>query len=195
MGRGQVAPTELAPDVAHADSAMVMGGYGWYVAHTKPRAEERVADWLHQKHIDTFLPRLLVGHRHGSRRWSALEPLFPGYLFIRCRRRPEEIRGASWTPGVRRLLGADQEGFPTAVPDEVVGMLQQRVGERGFILPEMRLTPGQRVCFKRGPLALIEGIIDRPASRTHRVRVLLQLLHGAVTVEAEIDDIDVIDGS
>jgi transcriptional antiterminator RfaH len=165
------------------------------VAQTKPRVEERVVDLLRQERIDTFLPRLAVRHRHGSRRWWALEPLFPGYVFVACRRRAEEIRRVRWTAGIRRLLGEEEGGFPTPVPDEVIRLLQERTQTKGFILPEVRLTPGERVRFTSGPLALIEGIIDRPASRTHRVRVLLQLLHGCVAVEADIDEVELIVGS
>lgn len=160
----------------------------WYVAQTKTRAEGKASQLLGLKAIQTFLPRLLVHRRHGSRRWEALEPLFPGYLFARFSPRPDIIASVRWTPGVRSLLG-DEDG-PEPVPDEVVRYLQGRVGDCGYIVPGQPFAPGMRVRFRRGPFVLLEGIIERPASRDDRVRVLLTLVRTAVTVEADIDDLE-----
>lgn len=164
----------------------------WIVAQTKPRAEAKVARLLGQKMIPIFLPRLLVRHRHGSRRWSALEPLFPGYLFVQVRDMPEDIARIRWISGLRRLLGMEEDGIPTAVSDEVITFLQERSGEGGFIEPAPALTPGARVRFTHGPLALVEGIIERPASRADRVRVLLQVMHASVAVDVAIDELELI---
>ena len=77
----------------------------WFVAQTSGRAEQRACDFLNQKAVTTYLPRLLVRRRHGSRRWQALEPLFPGYLFVQFEPIPEAIYRVRWTPGIVRLLG------------------------------------------------------------------------------------------
>jgi transcriptional antiterminator RfaH len=155
----------------------------WYVIHTKPRAEEKAASFLGQRAITTFLPRLLVHRRHGSRRRQTLEPLFPGYLFARCQPEPEWIDRIRWTPGVRRVLG--NEEAPTPVPEEVVTFLQDREGGRGFIEAGSRFSPGIRVRFTGGPLVHLEGIIERPTSRADRVRILLELLDRQVSVEVD----------
>jgi len=160
----------------------------WYVVQTKPRAEEKAVNFLGQKSIRTFLPRLLVHRRQGPRTWQTLEPLFPGYLFARFRPEPEFIDRVRWTPGVTRLLGDEQA--PIAVPEEVVTFLQARVGVRGFIEPGPRFTPGVRVRLTGGPFAHLEGSIDRPASRADRVRVLLELLDRQVSVEVDIGELE-----
>lgn len=131
----------------------------WFAIQTKPRAEEHAARFLSLKAITTFLPRLLVRHRHGSRRWESLEPLFPGYLFARFTPEPQIINSVRWAPGVRKVLGDETEPIP--VPELVVSYLQQRAEEKGFIVPSPSLVPGTRVRFRSGPLAYLEGIIER----------------------------------
>lgn len=160
----------------------------WFAIHTKPRAEARAVDFLGLRGIATFLPKLLVNHRHGSRRWQAPEPLFPGYLFARFSPEPQTISVVRWTPGVKQLLWDGTQ--PTPVPEEVVTYLQERSAETGVIVPVPRLQPGTRVRVRRGPLEFLEGVIERPTSRNQRVRVLLYLLNTHVSVEVDAEDLE-----
>lgn len=160
----------------------------WFAIQTKPRAEEKTLGFLSSKCIPTFMPRLLVHRRHRSRKWKALEPLFPGYLFARFCPEAQTIDRVRWTPGVREILGV--EGEPIPVPEEAVLHLQRNTGERGFIVPGPSLLPGMRVRFRDGAMAHLEGIIERPASRAERVRVLLLLLNRPVSVEVDGDELE-----
>lgn len=160
----------------------------WYAVQTKSRAEEKVENLLTRKGITVFLPRLLVHRRQGSRQWQTVEPLFPGYLFAHFVAESQVVHRVRWTPGVRRVLGDETE--PVPVPQEAVFFLQDRVGENGFIVPRPSLLPGMRVRFRNGPLEHLEGIIERPASRAERVRVLLELLNQHVSVEVDIAELE-----
>lgn len=157
----------------------------WFVVHTKPRSEECAATFLHDRAVPTFLPRLLVNKRHGSRRWQALEPLFPGYLFAHFQPEPMVISRVRWALGVKRLLSDGEAPIP--VPDDVIAYLRERMGDRGYITPDLGLAPGTRVRFTSGPFALLEGIIVSPPSRAQRVRVLLHILNAGVSIEADAD--------
>jgi transcription antitermination factor NusG len=156
----------------------------WCVVQTKPRLEERVLGLLLERTITPFLPRLRVWRRHGSRRWEVLEPLFPGYVFCHVDRRPEILAQVRWAPGVKRILG-DEDG-PIPVPEEVIHHLQERQGPEGYIVPSPSFIPGTRVRVTSGPLLYLEGIIERPASRAERVRVLLQIMGRYVPVEVDV---------
>lgn len=158
----------------------------WFAIQTKPRYEEKALCFLSRKAIPTFLPRLMVRRRHGSRSWQSLEPLFPGYLFGRFVPEAPVIDMVRWTPGISRILGA--EGEPAPVPEDFIAHLWERVSERGYVTPAPSLPPGMR--FKGGPFALLEAVIDRSASRADRVRVLLQLLNLRVSVEVEVNDLE-----
>lgn len=159
----------------------------WFVAHVKPRQEEAVCARCEDHGVETFLPKLLVWRRHGSRRWRAPEPLFPGYVFLRFAPDPDVLYRVRWMRGVKRLLGG--EDGPTPVDDEVVAYLRARSGPDGFIVPGCPLVPGSRVRFVDGPFALLEGVIERPATRAERVQVLLRLCGTVVRVEARAEDL------
>lgn len=88
-----------------------------------------------------------------------------------------------------RLL-ADGE-MPIPVSDEVVRYLQGREAHSGFIVPGQPLVPGQRVRFTSGLFSMLEGIIERPAAREDRVRVLLTLVNILVAVEVDADVLEV----
>lgn len=142
----------------------------------------------HPQGDSTFLPRLLVTRWHGPRRWQSLEALFPGYVFARFALDPHTLHAVRWTPGVKRVLG--DETTPIPVPDDVVDFLQQRVGKRGFLLPGPQFAAGTRVRFVHGSFACLEGIVERPPSRTARVRVLLTLLNTQVSVDVAADELE-----
>jgi transcription antitermination factor NusG len=163
-------------------------GAAWYVVHTKTRAEEKAIGFLSQRDIVTFLPRLLVRRRHGSRQWQAVEPLFPGYLFAYFIPDSPVIDRVRWSPGVKKILGFEEAFIP--VPEDVVQLLRERGGASGVIVPDTRLHPGTRVRFQGGPFAYLEGIIERPASRADRVRVLLDLLNVHVSIEVDIHELE-----
>ena len=161
----------------------------WFVVQTKAREEGGVRKRLAKDDFVTFLPQILVRRRHGSRRWQALEPLFPCYLFTRFRLELPAWSRIQWTPGVRRLLGGET---PVPVDEDVVAYLQFRTGEHGYIVPGRTLAPGTRVRFTEGPFDMLEGIIDRAVSRDDRVRVLLRLCGNSVPVEVPIDYLEVV---
>jgi transcriptional antiterminator RfaH len=160
----------------------------WYAVHVKRHEEHRVVRRLASKPVRTFLPLIEVVRRrdgvHGSTR---LEALFPGYLFVQMQAiavNPEHWHIVRWTPGVHRILGAEDE--PSPLPIDAIEAIRARVGELGFVRPGARFAPGDRVRIRSGPFEGLEAIFDRPASRDGRVRVLLELL-GQVG-RAEVDE-------
>ena len=165
------------------------GAPSWFVIQTKPRAEHFVLTQLARNPIVPYLPKLLVHRRHGSRRWQAPEPLFPGYVFARFTSQPEIIRRVRRMPGVARLLWDDESLVP--VDDEIVRFIQLRETDRGYIEPPQLIRIGTRVRFESGPFAMLEGIVDRPVSRGDRVRVLLMLMGAPISVEVNSEILEV----
>lgn len=162
---------------------------GWYVVQAKRYCEERVCTHLARRRISAFLPFIEVIRRHRVRRVRALEPLFPGYLFVHLD--PTDHREWSavcWSPGVRRILSIAET--PVPVPDEIIEVIQQRVRDLGFVRPGFRFAAGSRVRIRRGPLAGLEAVFARPLSRQGRVRVLVELLGGRRGVELDELDLD-----
>jgi transcriptional antiterminator RfaH len=165
-------------------------GAAWFAVQTKRYDEQRVIQHLDAKSIRAFLPLIeSCRRRNGSRGPARLEPLFPGYLFVAMQSPdvdPAHWHIVRWTPGVRRILGA--EGMAVPVPLEAIETIRARVSALGFVRLGIRFIPGARVRISSGPLAGLEAIFDRPTSRDGRVRVLLELL-GQVG-RAEVDEVD-----
>jgi transcriptional antiterminator RfaH len=164
-------------------------GTAWYVVHTKPRQEDRVVSWIRLRAaLPTFCPKLAILRRRGARRVTLVEPLFPSYLFVRMTLDASCWDAVRWAPGVRRILGA--EDTPSPVPPEAVRLLRARCGEDGIVRHGPQWRRGETVRVVRGPFEGLVGILDRPATRTHRVRVLLQLLGCPTPVELDVTDVE-----
>jgi len=168
-----------------------MAVHQWYAVQTKPRCEDQVVFWLKQRsQVPTFLPKLESLRRYRRKRVRHVEPLFPSYLFVRMSLVPEQWNAVRWAPGVRTIVGAGE--VPVPVPDEAVEVLQARCQTAGMIPWESKLRAGSQVRIKDGPFAGLVGVLDRPASRAERVRVLLNLLRTVATVEVDIVDLEEI---
>jgi transcriptional antiterminator RfaH len=161
----------------------------WFVIQTKPRAEGLVLTQLARDPIAPYAPKVLVDRRHGSRRWKALEWLFPRYLFARFSPHPTLLHRIRRTFGVTRLLWDNESLVP--VGDDVVQFIRQREEGRGFIEPPPVIQAGARVRFESGPFAMLEGIVDRPALPRDRVRVLLKLMGAPVSVVVDADILEI----
>ena len=168
------------------------GSPAWYALHVKVRREHHVRDHLTSQSILTFLPLIeAVRCGRGCRRLTVLEPLFPGYLFVHMDSTTSDPAGwqtVRWTPGVRRILGAD--ATPVPVPREAVEAIQTRVSERGFACLGIPFPPRSRVRFCAGPLAGLEAVFERPMSRLGRVRVLMTLLGRQAGLEVDALDLE-----
>lgn len=160
----------------------------WYVLKAKPRQELRVITHLRLRAdgLDTFLPKIETVRRREGRRCAMLEPMFPGYLFVRMRLTPRSWNVVRWTPGVNGVLGDGQ--FPIAVPDDVIETIWQRVADLGFARVGIHLLPGTRVRVTTGTFAGLEGIFERHVSRSGRVRVLMEMLNRRAPIE--LDELD-----
>lgn len=162
----------------------------WYAVHTKPRCEEQVVNWLalRNKQLDVFLPKLAFPRRWRGRKVRHVEPMFPSYLFVRMSLEPDQWHSVKWTPGVKEIVGSGE--LPVPVPDEAIELIRARCHDGGVISWEHNLRAGAHVRITHGPLAGLEGVLDRPASSADRVRVLLSLMRSVATVEVDVVDLE-----
>lgn len=140
----------------------------WYAVFTMPRHEKRVAGHCTERGIESFLPLYQVTHRWKNRCTAMVElPLFPNYSFVRMDAR-ERIQVLSLS-SVRYIVSSGREPLP--VPDEYISFLRAGlVAHR--IEPHPNLEVGDRVRIKTGPMAGLEGILDR---HKNGLRIVLKL--------------------
>lgn len=163
----------------------------WYAIQAKSHNEARVLDHLTQKEIPAFLPLIEVVRRYRNRCLARLEPLFPCYLFVQLERidcNPVTWNAVRWTPGVKSILGSGE--VPLPVPDPVIGAIRERITQLGFVRPGLRFSPHDRVVIRRGPLAGLEAVFERPLSGLTRVHVLMELLGQQRRVQVDAVDLE-----
>ncbi len=164
----------------------------WYVAKTKPRQEPQTAVVLGLRGLETYFP-LIAGQRR-RRAGAELEPLFPGYLFVRLDATTPDWVVARSAPGVSYFLGIDRldsprEHLPSPVPDELVGEIRRRVESGEYAPRRPTYRRGDRVAIVGGPFDGVEAIFDGTLSPAGRSRVLVDIVSRLVPVSVHLDQL------
>ena len=171
------------PDCSEQAGNGIMAIKGWYGVRVRPKGEARALGELSARGVEAFLPT-----RHVRRQWSdrikTLEvPVFPGYLFCRCQA-GERARVLD-APAVIQILGIG--GNPTPVSDSEIEAVHTLIASRLMLTPWPYLHCGQRVRIEHGPLAGLDGIVDKAEDGKPRVVVSVTLLQRSVAAEIERD--------
>jgi transcriptional antiterminator RfaH len=146
----------------------------WYAVHTKARQERLAAEHLTRQHYHVYLPLLRAPKRRRGHWRDVIEPLFPGYLFIRLDLHLQNTAPIRSTYGVTGLVRFG--GEPRPVPRDLVEhLLTAETGPQGTIRQEHLFHSGDQVEIASGPLAGLKGIF-LAASGQERAHLLLDLL-------------------
>jgi transcription antitermination factor NusG len=156
----------------------------WYAAYTCANHEKKVAEQLHSLCVEHFLPSYQIVRRWSDRQVRLQLPLFPGYIFVRlalC-----DHLTVLKIPGVARLVGFGQ--YPTALPNEEIEILRKGLTGGLCAQPHPYLSVGRRVRINNGPLAGMEGILQRRKSG-YRVILSAELIQRSIAVETDAADL------
>jgi transcriptional antiterminator RfaH len=147
----------------------------WYAVQTKPRRESLAEEHLARQGYDVHLPLLESARRRRGRWRPVVEPLFPGYLFVKL-----DLRHDDWAP-IRSSRGVATGlvrfgGVPRSVPEGVVeGLLAAGTGAGGALRRDHPFRAGDRVEIVAGPLAGLRAVFLAPTG-AERVQLLLEML-------------------
>jgi len=143
----------------------------WYLIHCKPREDARALEHLERQRFECYRPARQVERLRGGRRYTAKEPLFPRYLFIRL-----DCVNDNWYP-IRSTRGVHQivrfNADPLPVRDEIIEGIRTRLAIRPVKDPY--LQPGERVRITEGAFSQLEAIF-LANDGTERVVLLLNIL-------------------
>jgi len=138
----------------------------WWVLHTRPRQEKRLAQQLHGKQVPFFLPLVKHQLRVRNRTVSSHLPLFPGYVFL-LGTRTERLMALNTGRVVQPLEVANQEDLWRDLRQ-----VQRLIASGAPLSPEGQLLPGTPVEIRSGPLAGLRGtILQAVSGRRFLVRV------------------------
>ncbi|HEV2386520.1 MAG TPA: UpxY family transcription antiterminator [Candidatus Acidoferrales bacterium] len=158
----------------------------WYAAYTCANHEKQVAAQLLERGVEHFLPLYKTMHRWKDRRIRLQLPLFPGYVFVRLALR-DRLKVLQ-VPSVVRFVGFG--GLPTALPEDEIETLRAGLSCGLRAQPHPYLAFGRRVPITNGPLAGMEGILQRRKGK-YRVVLSVDLIMRSIAVEASIADLGV----
>lgn len=151
----------------------------WIVFHTKPRQEKAFARDLVNFKIPFFLPLTPKTNLIRGRKVHSYVPIFGGYVFLYV---DESQRTKS--------LSTNRVASTLPVEDQVrlvsdLRNIQQLIATDAPLTVESRLVAGQKVRIKSGPMAGLEGVVEKRRAKS--------VLYVAVTMlqqcaRMEIDD-------
>jgi transcriptional antiterminator RfaH len=155
----------------------------WYCVKTKPKHDHIAAANLRRNlGLQVFNPTLRFERttRSGIRRVT--EPLFPGYVFVRCElgRSFDEVQHAN---GVAALVH-----FGNRVPriaDSVIEELQKLFPTTEPLPVEDRILPGEEVAVGEGPFSGAKAVVLRVLPARQRVEILLEVLGRPAPLELD----------
>src|SRR5579859_2973532 len=118
----------------------------WWVLHTKPRQEKRLAHEMIDKEIPFYLPLIRKRNLVRGRVVYSHIPLFAGYFFLLAGQR-ERIAALATKRVVNCLAVHDQERLFNDL-----FQINRLIASGASVTPEDRLQPGSTVEIRHGPL-------------------------------------------
>lgn len=155
----------------------------WYVLQLKPGQGERALENLQNQDIRCFYPKVTVEKIHGGRRQKKLEPLFPGYMFIKMEQTDPLWAKLRSTRGVSRVVGFANKPLP--LRDDVIDKIRESldvVSEQGGI------RQGQTLEISEGPFKGLSAIFQS-YDGTERAIVLIEFMQRQQSVKVHLSSI------
>ena len=156
----------------------------WYALHTKHQHERSITSILGGNGFEVFCPTYSELHHWKDRKKEVTLPLFPGYVFVAegLDRRIEILS----TPGVSKIVGFGNT--PAAIPEVEIESIRRATLSSRPLEPHSFLKEGEMVRLRCGPLAGVEGILQKWKD-SYRLVLSIELLGRSVSVEAQQCDI------
>ena len=147
----------------------------WYCLHTKPKKEQHVAAFVHERlGLETYFPRLRQPRTIRRVRRVVTGALFPRYLFCRLDL-GADYRAVRYAPEVIDIVSFG--GRPAVVADAMVAELKGWAGEAiDLISIQPDFHPGDQVNIIDGPMRGLPAVILHCSQDSDRVAVLLSIL-------------------
>lgn len=157
----------------------------WYVAHTRPRCEKKLAEYCEREGVSVTLPLFRSVKKYRGKKVEFQKPLFPNYLFLQLR--TYQTRKVYQSDYVANLLHViDQQLF-----EEQLGEILRALESDAEIYLAPYITAGSRVRVKSGPLRGLEGYVEQRSGQT-MVVLRLDFICQAAAVRIEATDLELV---
>jgi len=161
---------------------------GWYLIYTYPRHEKKLAEYLREKSVETFLPTIRVVRQWNDRKKVVESPLFPSYLFVRL----NDIQSYYCVLESGSSLYYVKTGKENArVSDAMIENIRliSGYGEQVEVSSD-HFQAGRKIVIQQGPLTGLSGEVVQYKGR-NKILVRVNLLKRNVLLALQAEDIHV----
>ena len=130
----------------------------WYVIQTKPRLEAQAQENLARQGLEVYMPQCRVRRRRRGRWVTAIEPLFPRYLFLSA---DLSVTNTSSVRSTRGAVGFVKfGGEPCALAQRTIDLLRAREDALTGLhdIGQHRFSAGDNVTVVEGPFAGLDAV-------------------------------------
>ena len=156
----------------------------WYVLQFKKNSHHIASKNLNQQKFKTFLPLHDTTTRKASRFINTVQPLFPGYMFIKFDEAETEWQKINSTYGVSRLITFNS--VLKSIPTTFVENLMRRYDLSGKLLPIQKLKKGDQVKVLTGPFSNFIATVEKYES-DQRIWILMDLMGRKIKIQTPSD--------
>lgn len=157
----------------------------WYVAHTRPRCEKKLAEYCEREGYSATLPCYRSVKKYRGKKVVFQKPLFPNYLFLQLK--PENTRKVYQSDYVANLLHVlDQALF-----EQQLGDILRALDSDVEVVLAPYITQGSRVKVKSGPLRGMEGVVEQRSGQM-MVHLRLDFISQAAAVRMEATELELV---
>src|SRR5438874_12730152 len=118
---------------------MTTNELAWYVAHTRPRREKKLAEYCQREGLLVTLPCYRTIHKYRGKTVTFQKPLFPGYVFLQLL--PNQRHGILQSDHVANLLDVHDQTLFVQQLGEILKALETDL--EVFLAPG--IGPGSKV--------------------------------------------------
>jgi len=162
-----------------------MSDLAWYVAHTRPRCEKKLAQYCKRNGLSVTLPCYRSVRKYNQKTVVFEKPLFPGYVFLELL--SSQRQTVYQSDFVANLLDVGDQ----ALFDHQLRDILRRLATDMEVYLSPQIIPGASVRIKSGPLRGLEGQVEQ-RSGTIFVHLRLDFIGQAAAVKIEASDLELI---
>ena len=143
----------------------------WYVVNTKARNEERAAVNLAQGGIDVLAPKLRFKRWREGKFTDIIEPMFPGYIFVRFHP-VDEFRLVKYTRGIKTIVNFNGRIIP--LQEGLIDFIRERLTDGVATVEKPTFQKGEKLIIQEGPFKGFSGIFEQELDGRERIAILLE---------------------
>src|ERR1044072_7136481 len=131
-----------------------MGDLLWYVAHTRPRCEKKLAEYCERQGFKATLPLYRSVKKYDRKTAVFEKPLFPNYVFLQLE--PPQRQKVFQSDYIANLLDVPDQRLFQAQLGDILRSLETDLE----IVLSPQIVVGARVKITSGPLRGLEGYVE-----------------------------------